>query len=203
MWSQGNRTDHSTYYHQKKSHFENLPNDKNEIIFIGDSITDGCEWSEAFGNKKIKNRGISGDVTRGVLDRLMEITESKPSKVFLMIGVNDLARGITTDSIIKNISQIVVGINTASPQTIIYVQSILPVNDYYGKFSGHTSKGKEVTVINQALQKGIKGNYEYIDLHTSFMDENLKLDISLSNDGVHLTGEGYQRWTSLIKKYVH
>ncbi|MFT5166886.1 MAG: hexosaminidase [Saprospiraceae bacterium] len=198
-----NPTDHSTYYLQKKSHFENLPNHKKETIFIGDSITDGCEWSEMFGNKKIKNRGISGDVTQGVLDRLEEVVESKPKKVFLMIGVNDLARGIATDIIIENISRTVVAINTASPKTKVYVQSILPVNDYYGKFSGHTNKGKEIITINQALQKGVKGDYQYIDLHTSFLDKNQKLDINLSNDGLHLTGNGYQLWTSLIKKYVN
>jgi lysophospholipase L1-like esterase len=197
-----NPTGHSTYYHQKKTHFENLPNDKNEIIFIGDSITDGCEWSEMFGNKKIKNRGISGDVTQGVLDRVHEITESKPKKVFLMIGTNDLAREISANTIIKNISQIVMAINTESPKTKIFVQSILPVNDHYGKFDGHTSKGQEIVTINMALAKGVEGRYQYIDLHTSFLDKDGKLDIGLSNDGLHLNGKGYQLWATNIKKYV-
>ena len=120
-----------------------------------------------------------------------------------MIGVNDLAGGITTDTIIKNISRTVVAINTASPKTKVYVQSILPVNDYYGKFSGHTSKEKEIIIINQALQKGVQGNYQYIDLHTSFLDENQKQDVSMTIDGLYLTGKGYQHWTSLIKKYVN
>ena len=82
----------SEYYYHKKAHFENLPNTQDEIIFLGNSITDGCEWSELFQDLRIKNRGISGDITEGVLQRLKEVTESKPSKVFIMIGVNDISK---------------------------------------------------------------------------------------------------------------
>ena len=52
-------------------------------------------WSEIFQNPNIKNRGISGDVTEGILYRINEITESQPLQVFLMIGTNDLAQGLT------------------------------------------------------------------------------------------------------------
>src|SRR5690348_1170260 len=93
----------STYYLQRVSHFKTLPKTKGDIIFLGNSITDGAEWSELFNDNKIKNRGISGDITAGVLHRLNEVAERKPDKVFLLIGVNDLARNISTDSILKNL----------------------------------------------------------------------------------------------------
>lgn len=80
---------HSAYWNQKASMYSILPNESNEIIFLGDSITDRCEWFELLSNPNVKNRGLSGDKTSGVLDRLSEITESKPFKVFIMIGVND------------------------------------------------------------------------------------------------------------------
>ena len=35
----------STYYHQRVTHFRSLPQTKDDIIFIGNSITDGGEWS--------------------------------------------------------------------------------------------------------------------------------------------------------------
>ena len=92
----------SPFYYHKVSHFRTLPNTKGEIIFLGNSITDYCEWSELFQNSKIKNRGISGDVTDGVLERLDEVTESKPSKIFLMIGINDLSRGKSEEYIFNN-----------------------------------------------------------------------------------------------------
>ncbi|HRN58259.1 MAG TPA: sialate O-acetylesterase, partial [Agriterribacter sp.] len=67
-----------------------LPQTKNDILFVGNSITDGNEWNELFDNSKMKNRGISGDISAGVIHRIDEIANRKPGKVFLMIGVNDL-----------------------------------------------------------------------------------------------------------------
>lgn len=193
---------YSTYYVQKKTLFEQLPNTKNEIVFLGDSITDGCEWSEMFDNDRIRNRGISGDVTQGVLDRIEEVTESQPHKVFLMIGVNDLAEGRTSDYVVKTILDIVEAIQQQSPKTIVYVQSILPVNDHYGKFKGHTSKGDKILAVNRVLMGGVNGQYHYLDLHSKFLDKEGKLDNSFSNDGLHLTGEGYLRWADIIKPLI-
>ncbi|GJM34287.1 MAG: sialate O-acetylesterase [Saprospiraceae bacterium] len=193
---------HSTYYYQKKSHFEQMPNTKKEIIFLGDSITDGCEWSEVFGNKKIKNRGISGDVTQGVLDRLEEVTESHPRKVFLMIGINDLARGVTTGKVIKNIHDIIQHIREASPKTEIFIQSLLPVNDSFGKFDKHVNKTEAVLTVNVALQKMAGKQVTYIDLHQAFANEDGKLDSAYTNDGLHLNGAGYSLWVAEIQRFV-
>ena len=97
----------STYYYQRKSLFDILPDRPGEIVFLGNSITDGAEWTELFDNPNVINRGISGDITAGVLYRLDEVTRSKPEKIFLMIGVNDLARGVSPDSVVKNIRTII------------------------------------------------------------------------------------------------
>ena len=91
----------STYYHQRVSLFKTLPKTKGDIIFLGNSITDGAEWSELFNGRRMKNRGISGDVTAGILHRLEEIANGRPAKIFLLIGTNDLARGATADSVVK------------------------------------------------------------------------------------------------------
>ena len=77
-------------YEHRKNLFQQLPNTSGEIIFLGDSMTEYGEWVEFFGNPNIKNRGIAGDMTDGILDRLDEVTASSPSQLFLMIGVNDL-----------------------------------------------------------------------------------------------------------------
>src|SRR5699024_7028471 len=69
------KPDYSAYYYHRKNLFELLPNEKKEIIFLGDSITDGNEWAEYFGSQRIKNRGISGDVTDGVLYRHDYVSE--------------------------------------------------------------------------------------------------------------------------------
>ena len=75
----------STYYHQRLTHFKSLPQTKDDIVFIGNSITDGAEWSELFNDLRIKNRGISGDVSAGVLNRIAEVAKRKPAQFFFYL----------------------------------------------------------------------------------------------------------------------
>ncbi len=194
----------STYYYQRATLFEKLPDTKHEIIFLGNSITDGCEWAELFQNKHIKNRGISGDITEGVLARLDEVTRSKPDKVFLLIGINDLSRNIPKDTVFLNICSIAKNIRTASPKTKIYIQSILPVNDVFGLFKGHTNKTPEVKWVNEQLQDFCKTEeIGYIDLFSRFTNkENDLMDPKYSNDGLHLNGDGYLLWAEIIKSLI-
>ncbi len=191
----------STYYHQRKSLFEQLPNTKREIIFLGNSITDGGEWCELLDNRRVKNRGISGDVTAGVLYRLSEVTESQPAKVFVLIGINDLARGISADTIVANIQEIATRIVAQSPKTEVYIQSILPVNPVFKKFSGHCSKTNEIIRINQQMKGWCESSQvQFVDLFIHFrnQEDNL-MNIAYSNDGLHLTGSGYVLWADIIR----
>jgi len=201
MTAYGQEAFKSTYYEQRRTLFEQLPNTKKEIIFLGNSITDGSEWAELFQNKRIKNRGISGDVTEGVLYRLDEVTESKPAKVFLLIGINDLARNISKETVFENISGIASSIREQSPKTRVFVQSILPVNPAFDKFTGHCSKTEEVKWINGKLEELCEQQgFQYVDLFTHFTNENDDfMNPEFTNDGLHLTGEGYRKWAEIIK----
>jgi lysophospholipase L1-like esterase len=194
----------STYYNQRLSLFEKLPDTKGEIIFLGNSITDGCEWSELLDNSKVKNRGISGDTTEGVLFRLNEITRSKPAKVFLLIGINDLSRGVSKDTVFANISKIATRIRKDSPKTKVYIQSILPVNDSFGLFKGHTNKTAEVLWVNEQLKEWCtKGNAGFVDLYSRFKQpDSEKMNPKYTNDGLHLLGDGYLLWAEIIKPYL-
>ncbi len=193
-----------TYYHQRVTHFRTLPQTKGDIIFLGNSITDGAEWGELFNDIHIKNRGISGDITAGVLHRLDEITNRKPAKVFLLIGTNDLARKISVDSVVKNILLIADYIKQESPATKLYVQSILPVNTIYGKFPDHTSNGVKITQANEQLKANAEVHrYTFIDLFSSFADTSGKINPSLTNDGLHLKGDGYLLWKHIVYPYLY
>lgn len=193
-----------TYNEQRKSLFEALPDTKREIIFLGNSITDGGEWTELFNNKHVKNRGISGDITEGVLNRLPEITSAKPAKVFLLIGINDLARNISTDSVYNNICLIAGTVHKQSPKTKVYVQSILPVNDSFGTFKGHTGKTAQIIEINALLSEWCpKNGCIFIDLFSRFKNpDNNRLNPQYTNDGLHLMGEGYILWAEIIRTYM-
>lgn len=189
----------TTYYQQKVTLFNLLPNTKNEIIFLGDSITDIGEWEEIWVNKKVKNRGISSDNTFGVLARLKEITEAKPAKIFIMIGINDIAKNTPDDIIVENYKKIIGNIKTASPTTKITVQSILPTNNDFTAFKNHQNKTEHILFINAALQQYCTGNkITFVDLYNSFIDGENKLDKKYTNDGLHLNGYGYMKWKEIL-----
>jgi len=188
------------YYYHKKEHFELLPDTENEIIFLGNSITDNAEWWELFENTHVKNRGIGGDDTDGILERLDEVTSSKPDKIFIMIGTNDLAYGKTADHVISNYGLILDRIASSSPNTRVFIQSILPVDDAIH----WTRPNTEIIKINDILRKmAAERGLIYIDLHTPFSNEEGKLNPQYSIDGLHLNGEGYEVWKSIILKYVN
>lgn len=197
------RPEFGAYYYHRMTLFEALPNAPDEIIFLGDSITDGSEWSELFGSPRIKNRGISGDVTEGVLYRLSEVTESDPSQIFIMIGVNDLARGISVDSLLSNYSRIIDRIKLDSPNTEIFIQSILPVNDAFTRFSSHTDKTPQIKQSNTRLEAlADDEGARFIDLFDDLSTDEEKLNPDYTEDGLHLNGAGYQIWKSAIEAYL-
>lgn len=195
---------YSTYYYQRATLFEVLPVGKSDIIFLGNSITDGCEWNELFANPHVKNRGISGDTSEGILDRLEPVIAGHPSKIFLMIGTNDLSRGISVDTVVENIGKIIDRTAAESPSTLLYIQSILPVSAHFGMFAGHTSKGAEIREANERLralaaEKGVV----FIDLSRSFADPATgDMNLSYTNDGLHLKGQGYILWRDMVKPFV-
>ena len=192
---------HSAYWVQKTNMYSVLPNEENEIIFLGDSITDRCEWFELFANPLVRNRGLSGDKTSGVLDRLTEITESKPDKIFIMIGVNDLRHNVSIDSILANHNHIVETILSESPNTQIILQSILPVNNEIGK---PKTTNQQIDSLNISIQTIAKRfNFLYVDINSKLKDAKGRLDKQYSEDGLHINGGGYLVWKSAIQNYVN
>ena len=192
------------YNYQKRSLFEQLPIRGNDIVFLGNSITDGCEWAELFNNRHVKNRGISGDRSSWMLDRLDPIVGGQPRKLFLLIGTNDLAAGTPAAEVVANVRKIVERFQSESPRTKLYVQSVFPVNDSFKKYAAkHGRHDADIVAVNKGLQalcaeKGIV----YIDLWTLLADKNGKLRADLTNDGLHLMGEGYIVWRDAVLPYV-
>ncbi len=194
----------TTYYHQRVTHFRTLPQTKDDIIFLGNSITDGAEWSELFNDLHIKNRGVSGDITAGVIHRLDEIVKRRPKKIFLLIGINDLAKGIAVDSVLKNILLVSDYVHQQSVSSQLYVQSILPVNNAFGKFVTHTKNGELIKQLNATLQANAAAHhYLFIDLNNAFSNKDGKLKETFTNDGLHLKGEAYLLWKHLVYPFVY
>jgi len=192
---------HSTYWNQKARMYSILPNESNEIIFLGDSITDRCEWFELFSNPNVRNRGLSGDKTSGVLDRLSEITESKPSKVFIMIGVNDLRHDVSDSTIKTSYSNIIQKIQSDSPNTKIILQSVLPVNNDIGDSKTTNQKVNELN--NFIKELAVSFDLQFVDINSKLQNKSGQLDAKYSEDGLHINGAAYLVWKSVIEDYVN
>lgn len=187
------------HYVEKIAEFKANPLEFGDIVFIGNSITEqGGNWGKRFDNPKVKNRGISGDVTAGVLKRLGEINYYKPKKVFLKIGINDLFKdALTPEYVANNIKAIVAKIHLESPNTKIYVQTILPTTKNNPK--------KEIIKATNDILKAMptSKNLQIIDLHSIFADQNDLMISSYTSDGLHLNESGYNVWKNYIIDFVN
>ncbi|GGW26584.1 GDSL-type esterase/lipase family protein [Arenibacter certesii] len=194
----------SDHYYKRKAQFEAAPDTEDEIIFLGNSITEGGDWNALFPNKNVVNRGISGDVTAGILNRLSEVTSSQPKKIFLLIGTNDLARGKTESYVVDHVASIVQEIKRESKNTAIFLQSILPVNPTVGdKFLGHKENQELIVSVNSVLKDLSKRmNVKFIDLHKKFRNAKGELKARYTHDGLHLNKYGYQKWKKVLRPYL-
>ena len=196
----------STYrpgiYAMKVEQFRAFPNESTDIVFLGNSITDFTDWNELLQLKEARNRGISGDITFGVLERLDEVTEGKPAKIFVLIGINDISRNIPDTVILDNYKKIIHRIKKESPKTKIYFNTLLPVNNSFTN-RDHFNKDEHILYINEELKKlGVKEKITVIDIHPHFLDAEKKLDKKYTYDGLHLDMEGYQKWAAILKPYL-
>ncbi len=191
----------NSWYQLRSDFFRKLPDHKKEIVFLGNSITEQGEWQEVVHKKHVLNRGISGDVTFGVLARLDEVLSSKPSKIFVLIGINDLKRGMPVEVIANNYVRLIKKVQAESPKTKLYLQSLLPLNMAMLPKSYEKLSNEKVNEVNNRM-KVICQQYKvsYVDLHPVFVDEKKQLRKDLSTDGLHLRFAAYILWADYLKK---
>ena len=186
------------HYLERIAEFKKDPLKPNDIVFIGNSITEqGGDWARRLQQPRIRNRGISGDVSEGVLRRLGEIGYYKPSAVFILIGINDLFLANTTpQAVADTILEIANTIHAWTPATNIYVQTILPTGS-----EGLIFKIKKTNDLLKAAQN--PAVFTLLDTHAALANYEDLLRPPLTQDGVHLTEAGYQVWAQMLAKYVH
>ncbi|WP_266202342.1 GDSL-type esterase/lipase family protein [Pontibacter kalidii] len=195
----------STYrpatYQVQVEQFRAYPDSRKDIVFLGNSLTAHPDWSELLESRHAKNRGISGDITFGILERLDEVTGGKPSKIFLLIGINDVSRNIPDSVILENYKKIVHRIKSETPSTKLYIQTLLPTNNKFTKFKRHYNREDNVYWLNNELRKlAAQEGITLIDLHPAFADSEGHLIEAYTHDGLHLTHEGYRKWAEVLKE---
>jgi lysophospholipase L1-like esterase len=150
----------------------------------------------------VVNRGIGGDITFGVLKRLDDVIKRQPSKLFLLIGINDIGKDIPDAVIADNIRKIILRVQAESPSTKKYVESILPVNPDVPNFPQHYDKQEHVINTNKLIKKvAEETRCPYLNIHDLFTDEQGRLDTKYTKDGLHLTaeGSGYEKWIGYLR----
>ena len=196
-------TDH---YYKRFLQFMDEPAIGNkDIVMLGNSLTEnGGDWAARLGNKNVRNRGIIGDEVMGVYDRLHQILPGHPAKLFLLIGVNDVSHDLTTDTIVGMIRVTVERIQKESPDTKLYLQSLLPINESFGRYKRLAGKTNMIPEINKQLEELAKEKgLTYINLFPLFTEKGRNvLRAELTTDGLHLKEEGYKIWVKAIRKKI-
>ncbi len=195
--------DADEYWDRKTSLYSILPVKSTDIVFLGNSITDGGEFNELFGMPNILNRGISSDVITGVEKRLTQVTKGKPAKIFLLIGINDVSHHISVERLAERYERLVKKIREQSPETQLYVQSIMPVNNTFRRYKNLIGKEKDIVALNSRIRTiALENGATYVDLWPFLEDGTGKLKKEYTNDGLHLNGAGYRAWSRGIEPLV-
>ena len=174
---------------------------RKDTVFLGNSLTEGFDLAGHFGRDDLINRGMSGNLTQHLYYRLEEITKTKPAAVFLMIGINDILNGVKKEVIVSNIQKIIDDIIRKCPDTNLYLQSVLPVNET--NLIGNENLNIGIYELNNSLRILCKQRkISFIDIHPDFLNDKGEMNMKYTYDGVHLTKEGYLHWAELLKDFI-
>ena len=197
-----------TYYEQKCQSFEvqNFNLSKGQIVFIGDSITDLYPLDSYYSDLPLAvyNRGIAGDRTDGVIDRLkVSLYDISPSKIVLMIGINDINSGRNNDEIISNYTKILAGIKQNLPNTQVFCISVLSVKREFEQYFDLSKIIPQIKDLNSKIENLAQTySYTFLDLFSLTADQDSYLISTYSDDGIHLNSNGFTVWTNLVKPYL-
>lgn len=194
---------HDHYYKRFVQFMDEPAITDKDVVMLGNSLTEnGGDWGKRLGKKHVVNRGIIGDEVMGVYERLHQILPGHPKKLFLMIGINDVSHNLTADSIAGMIRLTVERIQRESPETELHLQSLLPINESFGRYKLLTGKTDLVPEINTRLKAlAQEKKIDFIDLFPLFAEGNTNvLRKDLTTDGLHLNEEGYKIWAKALKK---
>ena len=181
------------------------PNDN--FLFLGDSITDYYPLGEYYDNLPVVNSGIAGNKTTDILsDMQTRVYQYNPTKVFLLIGTNDLDSNAEdiVDTTFNNIKEIVREIKEKRSDATIYVESVYPVNSTIENSSAGNRTNKKIRNLNKKISSYCDGEVcNYINLFDDLIDEEGNLKEEYTEDGLHLNTLGYVVVTRELLPYLN
>jgi len=134
------------------------------------------------------NQSISGDTTAGMLRRISSFNQTRPDRIYVMAGINDLRRGASDRTVLENQRQIIQRLRQAHPQATIVVYSILPTR--LPALPSDRIRQLNANLAAVSRQEGAN----FYDLQTHFAGTDGSLRRELTTDGLHLSRRGYEVW---------
>lgn len=194
----------SEYWKARVSLFDLLPINSDDVVFLGNSITDGGEFHELLGRNDVRNRGIQSDVISGVKKRLDQVTDGHPRKIFLLIGINDVSHALSARQIADSYSDLVKEIRKRSPETKLYIQSVMPIDNGFRRYKNLIGRENVIPELNKKLKTiAAENGAVYVDLWPALADSRTgKLRKGFTFDGLHLSGKGYKAWMDAIQPFI-
>lgn len=179
------------------------------ILFLGDSLTHRYDLSKYYEKFNVVNSGIDGNKTSDILsDMKARVYDYNPSKVVLLIGINDLRNDVSGEEVVKNIWEIVKLIKENRPYAKIYLESIYPINKTDDdKINGYVRdfsiSNDDIVDINKKLESLAKDEkITYIDMFSELVDSDGNLKLEYTEEGLHMSDEGYDKITEVLIKYI-
>ena len=157
------------------------------VVFMGASIIERWDLSNYFPGKDYINKGISGQTSYQVRDRLQDdAINLNPDIILFQVGSNDIANGESQDDIINSIQGLGQAVRDAGIKVIM--SSLLPTRDEMSE----SRPNWEIDNINGALRQfcSDQGIY-YIDFNSAMKGDDGQMRPELTVDGLHPSDEGY------------
>lgn len=169
---------------------------KADVVMIGDSLTEGGLWNDMFPEVRLVNRGIAGDTTEKVIERMNAIIATEPRRAFIMLGINDFQEKATVDQVFSNYLRIVRRLHTENIEVVI--QSTVECAE---KICGAETL-ESVRKLNRRLKMYARANnFVFIDLNSG-LSSFKGLPDEHTSDGIHLTAQAYWAWFEMLKPYM-
>ena len=191
---------------------------KGQILFTGSSLMEQfpiCELCQSLQmTKKVYNRGISGTTTEDFLREIDTVLlDLEPSEVFINIGTNDMNRELYGNlwlvKLIENYRTILEALKKKLPDTNVYIMAYYPVNDAYEKADSRLENMLQVRtnanlkIVNEKLKDMAEMfGYLYIDVNKNLTDEEEKLKLEYTIEGIHMNAKGYRIVFENLKEYL-